>query len=123
MLSVKYSNGFPKQFGVAFREITTSCNLLVLNSKPETSSNGYVFSEIYSTYSENQGIIAESIFDKNEIISSSTKFDNGIKLSTSLNGTYKNKFLYDLATGEDVTQLIKDGKFYLSRNMILYYGD
>lgn len=123
LLSVKYSNGFPKQFGVAFREITTSCNLLVLNSKPEASSNGYVFSEIYSTYSENQGIIAESIFDKNEIISSSTKFDDGIKLSTSLNGTYKNKILYDLATGEDVTQLIKDGKFYLSRNMILYYGD
>ena len=88
--------------------------LLVLNTMPVKTENGYLYSEIYENYSNN--IVCEGTFKNNTVITTSTKFTNS-KTITINEGTS----IIDLATGIDVTSLISNGKFYSTRNMILYY--
>ena len=88
--------------------------LLVLDTMPEKTDNGYLYSEIYENYSNN--IVCEGTFKNNTVITTSTEFTNS-KTITISEGTS----IIDLATGIDVTSLISNGKFYSTRNMILYY--
>ena len=114
LIAVNYSKGFPYNIEVGYREIATDNVLLVLNTMPSKTSNGYLYSEIYETYSDN--IVCEGTFQNNTIITTSTEFSNDNKISIS-----DTTEIIDLATGIDVTSLISNGKFYSTRNMILYY--
>ena len=114
LIAVNYKEGFPYNFEVAYREIATDNVLLVLDTKPQETENGYLYSEIYENYSDN--IVCEGTFQNNTVITTSTEFTNG-KTITISEGTS----IIDLATGIDVTSLINNGKFYSTRNMILYY--
>ena len=121
LFAIKYENGFPKQFQVAYREYSDVCNLLILSEKPDVNSDDkYLYSDIMTRY-ENS-ILLKGEFSINGIISKDTKFE-GTKFSTADKNQDSSKKLYDLATGKDVRSLIQNSEFILSRNMILYYGD
>ena len=124
LAAVKYSDGFPTEIDIGFREYNEVCNLLVLSEKPTSAidtSGNYVYSTIASNY--NSSILLEGEFSIGSSIDRDTKFGS-TKFSTVLNNsTYSSKELYDLATGKKVKDLITSGNFVLSRNMILYYGE
>ena len=120
LVAIQYKDGFPNKFQVAFRDLTFF-NLMILGSEP-TQSTSYVYSEIYSQYKNNNLIASAGIFQRDTIIGPSTSFTTGNTIETLLNSdTYKDKRIYDLATNEDVTDLLNSSKFVLSRNMILYF--
>ena len=120
LVAIQYKDGFPNKFQVAFRDLTFF-NLMILGSEP-TQSTSYVYSEIYSEYKNNNLIASAGIFQRDTIIGPTTSFTTGSNIQTLLNSdTYKGKRIYDLATNEDVTDLLNSSKFVLSRNMILYF--
>ena len=122
LAAVKYSDGFPSDIQIGFREYTEVCNLLVLSQDPisaKSTSQNYKYSDITSTYKDS--ILLEGEFTIGDTITKDTKIGK-TKFSEILSSsTYKDKELYDLATDQPVKTLIENKEFVLSRNMILYY--
>ena len=55
LAAVKYSDGFPSDIQIGFREYTEVCNLLVLSQDPisaKSTSQNYKYSDITSTYKD-----------------------------------------------------------------------
>ena len=122
LAAVKYSDGFPTEIQIGFREYSEVCNLLVLSQDPisaRSTSENYKYSEIKANYESS--ILLEAEFSIGDTIQSSTKFRETPFKEVLDSDTYKDKELYDLATDQPVKDLIKNKQFVLSRNMILYY--